>query len=84
MRILCVYMLTLPNYYEVWYNYERFHLFEITRPHRLTARTVGSHPTNRSSILRGVMVDRNENDLCNNTQVVFISNTQSAFWSGKS
>ncbi len=58
MRILCVYMLTLPNYYEVWYNYERFHLFEITRPHRLTARTVGSHPTNRSSILRGVTKER--------------------------
>jgi hypothetical protein len=25
-----------------------------TRPHRLTARTLGSHPRNRSSILRGV------------------------------
>jgi hypothetical protein len=33
-------------------------------PHRLTARTLGSHPRNRVSITREVTVDRIENTLC--------------------
>ncbi len=32
----------------------RFAASLILRPHRLTVRTAGSHPANRSSILRGV------------------------------
>ncbi len=45
---------------------------KFVRPHRLTVRTSGFHPGNRSSILRGVMVEVSKIKLLNIEESYFV------------